>query len=84
MCSCKPTPKAGIEPFANGDAVGWVAKSEWPVLLPAHSREKIWIHITPCRVLIFNGIVRIGEFDGEMDAIERQSDDFSVTIERAE
>jgi hypothetical protein len=32
----------------------------------------------------FNGIVRIGEFDGEMDALERQSDDFSVTIERAE
>jgi hypothetical protein len=32
----------------------------------------------------FNGIVRIGKFDGEMDAIERQSDDFSVTIERAE
>jgi hypothetical protein len=32
----------------------------------------------------FNGIVRIGEFDGEMDAIERQSDDFSVTTERAE
>jgi hypothetical protein len=32
----------------------------------------------------FNGIVRIGEFDGEMNAIERQSDDFSVTIERAE
>jgi hypothetical protein len=32
----------------------------------------------------FNGIVRIGEFDGEMDAIERQSGDFSVTIERAE
>jgi hypothetical protein len=32
----------------------------------------------------FNGIVQIGEFDGEMDAIERQSDDFSVTIERAE
>jgi hypothetical protein len=32
----------------------------------------------------FNGIVRIGEFDGEMDAIERQSDDFRVTIERAE
>jgi hypothetical protein len=31
----------------------------------------------------FNGIVRIGEFDGEMDAIERQRDDFSVTIERA-
>ncbi len=31
----------------------------------------------------FNGIVRIGEFDGEMDAIERQGDDFSVTIERA-
>src|SRR5918998_6859132 len=25
----------------------------------------------------WNGIVRIGEFDGEMDAIERQSDDFS-------
>jgi hypothetical protein len=32
----------------------------------------------------WNGIVRIGEFDGEMDAIERQSDDFSVTIARAE
>jgi hypothetical protein len=32
----------------------------------------------------FNGIVVIGEFDGQMDAIERQSDDFSVTIERAE
>jgi hypothetical protein len=31
----------------------------------------------------FNGIVRIGEFDGEMDAIERQHGDFSVTIERA-
>lgn len=32
----------------------------------------------------WNGIVRIGEFDGEMDAIERQSGDFRVTIERAE
>jgi hypothetical protein len=32
----------------------------------------------------FNGIVRIGEFDGEMDAIERQRDDFSATIKRAE
>src|SRR5215208_4140204 len=32
----------------------------------------------------FNGIVHIGEFDSEMDAIERQSDDFSVKIERAE
>jgi hypothetical protein len=32
----------------------------------------------------FNGIVRIGEFDGEMDAIERQGEDFGVTIERAE
>jgi hypothetical protein len=32
----------------------------------------------------FNGIVQIGEFDGEMDAIERQSGDFRVTIERAE
>jgi hypothetical protein len=30
----------------------------------------------------FNGIVRIGEFDGELDAIERQSQDFTVTIER--
>jgi len=29
----------------------------------------------------FNGIIRIGEFDGDMDAIERQSEDFSVTIE---
>jgi hypothetical protein len=32
----------------------------------------------------FNGIVRIGEFDGEMNAIERQRDDFSATIKRAE
>jgi hypothetical protein len=32
----------------------------------------------------FNGIVRIGDFDGEIDAIERQTEDFSVTIERAE
>jgi hypothetical protein len=32
----------------------------------------------------FNSIVRIGQFDGELDAIERQSEDFSVTIERAE
>jgi hypothetical protein len=32
----------------------------------------------------WNGIVRIGEFGGSMDAIERQSDDFEVTIERAE
>lgn len=32
----------------------------------------------------WDGIVRIGEIDGGMDAIERQSDDFSVTIERAE
>jgi hypothetical protein len=30
----------------------------------------------------FNGIVRIGEFDGEMDAIERQSEEFTITIER--
>ena len=30
----------------------------------------------------FNGIVRIGEFDGQLDAIERQSEDFTVTIER--
>jgi hypothetical protein len=30
----------------------------------------------------FNGIVRIGEFDGELDAIERQSQDFTVTIEQ--
>ena len=30
----------------------------------------------------YAGIVRIGEFDGETDAIERQSEDFTVTIER--
>jgi hypothetical protein len=33
---------------------------------------------------LFNGIVRIGEFDGDIDAIGRQSDDFRATIERAE
>ena len=32
----------------------------------------------------FNGIVRIGEFHGTMDAIARQTENFSVTIERAE
>jgi hypothetical protein len=32
----------------------------------------------------FNGIIRIGEFDGEIDTIERQSQDVSVTIEPAE
>jgi hypothetical protein len=32
----------------------------------------------------FGGIVRIGEFDGDLDAIERQSEDFSVTIDPAE
>ena len=32
----------------------------------------------------FNGIVRIGEFDGGMGAIGRQSGDFRGTIERAE
>jgi hypothetical protein len=32
----------------------------------------------------FNGIVRIGEFDGDIQAIERQPEDFSVTIERAD
>src|SRR5215207_3275930 len=30
---------------------------------------------------LFNGIVRIGEFDGEMAAIERQGGDFSVTTD---
>jgi hypothetical protein len=30
-----------------------------------------------------NGIVRIGEFDGDMTAIEGESQDFSVTIEQA-
>jgi hypothetical protein len=32
---------------------------------------------------VFNGIVRIGEFDGNMDAIERQRENFTVTIERS-
>jgi len=32
----------------------------------------------------FNGIVHMGEIDGDLDALERQSDDFSLTIERAE
>jgi len=31
----------------------------------------------------FSGIVPIGEFDGDMAAIERQSGDFGVSIERA-
>jgi len=32
----------------------------------------------------FDGIVRLGQFDGGMDALERQSDDFDVSIERAD
>ena len=32
----------------------------------------------------FNGIVRIGELDGDLQALERQSEDFRATIERAE
>ena len=32
----------------------------------------------------FNGIVRIGEFDGGVDEISRQGGDFSATVERAE
>ena len=32
----------------------------------------------------FNGIVLIGEFDGDMEAIERLPEGASVTIERAE
>jgi hypothetical protein len=32
----------------------------------------------------FNGTVRIGEFDADMDAIERQSEDFNAAVERAE
>lgn len=31
----------------------------------------------------FTGIVRIGQFDGSMEAIVRQTRDFPVTIERA-
>jgi hypothetical protein len=31
----------------------------------------------------FNGIVHVGEFEGDMDAIERQHEDISATIERA-
>ncbi len=32
----------------------------------------------------YDGIVRIGEFNDELNAIARQSDDFSATIERAQ
>jgi hypothetical protein len=32
----------------------------------------------------FNGIVRIGEFNGDIDTLERQSDDLRATIERTE
>jgi hypothetical protein len=31
-----------------------------------------------------NGIVRIGRLDGDIDALDRQHQDFSATIERAE
>ena len=30
----------------------------------------------------FDGIVRIGEFDGDLDALERQGDDVEITIEQ--
>jgi hypothetical protein len=32
----------------------------------------------------FNGIVRIGEIDGDLGALRRQSENFSVAIERAD
>jgi hypothetical protein len=32
----------------------------------------------------FDGIVHIGEFNGEVDALERQRGELSITIERAE
>ena len=32
----------------------------------------------------FDGIVRIGRLDGDLEALERQSEDFSARIERAE
>jgi hypothetical protein len=32
----------------------------------------------------FDGIVRIGELDGDTHALEGKSEDFSVTIERAQ
>jgi hypothetical protein len=32
----------------------------------------------------FDGIVHIGEFDGDLDALERQGDDFDASIELAE
>ena len=35
------------------------------------------------RAPYFDGIVRLGEFDGDMEALERQSDDFEIAIERA-
>jgi hypothetical protein len=31
----------------------------------------------------FAGIVRIGEFDGDMNALRRQGDHLSVTVDRA-
>jgi hypothetical protein len=31
----------------------------------------------------FNGIVGIGQLDSDIDALERQNENFSVTIERA-
>jgi hypothetical protein len=31
-----------------------------------------------------DGIVHIGDFDGEVDALERQCGDLSITIERTE
>ena len=32
----------------------------------------------------FRGIVRIGEFNGDVNALQRQSDGFTITVERAE
>jgi hypothetical protein len=41
-----------------------------------------WSSSTNSNAPFFNGIVRIGELDGDIGALERQSEDFSVTIRR--
>ena len=40
-----------------------------------------WSSTTTTAAPYFDGIVHIGQFDGDMEALEHQSDDFDISIE---
>lgn len=70
--SPSPSPASGEQPARASDGT--------PIRITFGATELTYGSDAP----FFNGIVRIGELDGDTDALERQSEDFSVTIERAE